>query len=189
MHLLLVDNYDSFTYNLFQLLSEAGCSHIDVIKNDAISLAKVRNYSKIVFSPGPGVPSDVPILHQIIEEYQQTKSILGVCLGHQAIGEFYGATLQNIAKPFHGIASKLHINDKNESLFHDIHEDIMVGRYHSWVVSTENFPDCLQITSKTEDGTIMSIVHNRYDVKGIQFHPESYITQSGMRMMRNWLNL
>ena len=187
MRLLLVDNYDSFTYNLYQLLTETGCNQISVIKNDNINPDKLADFDKIVFSPGPGIPSEVPIMNEILNICQNTKSILGVCLGHQSIGCFYGATLKNIPHPQHGIASVLQITDASEKLFNDMNGEIIVGRYHSWAIEEATLPECLTVTSKADDGCIMSVSHSRYDVKGVQFHPESYITVKGLQIIRNWL--
>jgi anthranilate synthase component II len=187
MRLLIVDNYDSFTYNLYQLLSEAGCKDITLIKNDKLDISQVAAFDKIVFSPGPGIPAEVSILGEILSEFQQSKSILGVCLGHQAIGCFYGAKLVNLLQLHHGISSILKITDTHEKLFYGISRDIIVGRYHSWVIEEATMPVCLSVTSKTNEGYIMSIAHRQYDIKGVQFHPESYITTFGNKLMYNWL--
>jgi len=188
MRVLLVDNYDSFTYNLAQLLTEAGCRHLDTLKNDKIDPDKMADYDKIVFSPGPGLPEEVPVMGDILSRFGKQKSILGVCLGHQAIGCFYGAQLQNLSQPVHGISSLLDITDKGETLFNTLQGKIIVGRYHSWVIDPETLPLCLKVTSVADDGCIMSVAHTDYDVKGIQFHPESYISLQGMVMMKNWLS-
>ncbi|MEI6123390.1 MAG: aminodeoxychorismate/anthranilate synthase component II [Bacteroidota bacterium] len=187
MRVLLVDNYDSFTYNLAQLIAEAGSKKIDIVKNDALKLAKVADYDKIVFSPGPGVPMEVPVMSEILATYASHKSILGICLGHQAIACFYGAQLINLKHPLHGISSTLQITNENESLFAGLSGNIAIGRYHSWVICEDTLPDCLLVTSQAEDGCIMSIAHRSMDVKGLQFHPESYITHDGKTMMKNWL--
>lgn len=189
MRLLIIDNYDSFTFNLHQLISEAGCKHIDVIKNNQITIEKASKYDKIVFSPGPGIPSEVPIMNGIISEFQQTKSMLGVCLGHQAIGCFYGAKLMNLPHPHHGISSLIRLTETNDPLFKGIKGNIKVGRYHSWVIDDTSLPSCLTITSISDDGFIMSVAHDQYDIKGLQFHPESYITSAGNQMMQNWLRM
>jgi anthranilate synthase component II len=187
MRLLIVDNYDSFTYNLYRLFNEIGCRNIKVIINDKIKIEMVAKFDKIVFSPGPGIPSQFPILSEILYAYQKTKSILGVCLGHQSIGCFYGATLENLQQPYHGISSLLQITHNSEKLFHGLNHNINVGRYHSWIIQEESIPTCLAVTSKSEDGCIMSIAHKKYDIKGVQFHPESFITSYGHKLMQNWL--
>jgi anthranilate synthase component II len=189
MRLLIVDNYDSFTYNLYQLLSEAGCKDITIIKNDKLMIDQVAGFDKIVFSPGPGLPEEAPVMGEILAEFQEKKSILGVCLGHQAIGWFYGATLINHEQPQHGISSHLIITDANETLFRGISSSINVGRYHSWSIDEKTLPACLKVTSKTDNGCIMSIAHRKFDIKGVQFHPESFITTIGDKLMCNWLNI
>jgi anthranilate synthase component II len=188
MQLLIIDNYDSFTYNLYQLINEAGCSNITVIKNDKLELAKVAAFDKIVFSPGPGIPNEVPVMSKILKEYQHDKSILGVCLGHQAIGCFYGAQLINLPQPCHGISSGLHTTETGEKLFRGMQDNFVVGRYHSWVIDEATLPACLRVTSKSEDGCIMSIAHLKFDIRGVQFHPESFITSNGKKLIQNWLN-
>jgi anthranilate synthase component II len=188
MRLLILDNYDSFTYNLFQLLNKAGCNDITVIKNDKLRLKEVAGYDKIIFSPGPGLPSEVPIMSEILNSFQKSKSILGVCLGHQAIACFFGAKLRNLTQPRHGIASKLIITDAKEKLFQGLKSDIYVGRYHSWVIDEKTLPANLKVTSKSDDGCIMSVAHQQYDIKGVQFHPESFITKAGDKILCNWLN-
>jgi anthranilate synthase/aminodeoxychorismate synthase-like glutamine amidotransferase len=187
MRSLIVDNYDSFTYNLHQLLSEAGCNDITVIKNDRIVLEKVKAFDKIVFSPGSGIPEEIPVMGKILAEFQYSKSILGVCLGHQAIGCYYGARLINLTNPCHGISSLLNITDTSEKLYIGIRGDIDVGRYHSWVIDEATLPSCLKITSKSDDGNIMSVTHRIYDIRGVQFHPESYITIAGIKLIKNWI--
>jgi anthranilate synthase component II len=188
MRVLIVDNYDSFTYNLFQLLRESGCNDISVIKNDRVVLEDLKAFDKIVFSPGPGIPNEAPIMGDIIAEFHHNKSILGVCLGHQAIGCFYGARLVNLSEPQHGISSHLKITDADENLFHGISAGIRVGRYHSWVIEEASLPDCLKVTSKSVDNYIMSVAHCLYDIRGMQFHPESYITTNGIKMIQNWMS-
>ena len=188
MRLLIVDNYDSFTYNLYSLLKDSGCSDISVMKNDKLELAQVAAFDKIVFSPGPGIPEEAPVMNEILQEYQHRKSILGVCLGHQAIGCFYGAKLKLLPMAHHGISSPLQIIEPREKLFTGIQEDMPVGRYHSWVIDEATIPSCLRVTSKAADGCIMSIAHTNFDIRGIQFHPESYITSNGNILIRNWLH-
>lgn len=187
MKLLIIDNYDSFTYNLVQLFKEAGCKDIEVFKNDEIKVEAINKYDKIVFSPGPGLPIKNSAMEQILENYSATKSILGVCLGHQAIGVYFGGKLMNYETPVHGIASNLIITDKNEVLFKEMHGIITIGRYHSWVLETMSLPESLKITSVIDDGSIMSLAHKNFDIRGVQFHPESYITREGLKIVKNWL--
>jgi len=184
--ILLFDNYDSFTYNLLHVVKELGYTDVDVCRNDKISLEDVDKYDKIILSPGPGIPEEAGILLPLIRKYAPTKSILGVCLGHQAIGEAFGAKLINLKDVFHGVATPVHIV-KDDLLFKWLNRTIEVGRYHSWIVGKENFPDCLEITSEDEEGEIMSLRHKEYKVRGIQFHPESVLTPQGKIIIKNWL--
>ena len=187
MKILVLDNYDSFTYNLVQLLREAGADRIDVRLNDRIPLEAAESYDKIVLSPGPGVPSDAGLLLPLIRRYAPAKSILGICLGEQAIAECFGARLANLPQVCHGIASRIEIIEP-DPLFAGLPARPEVGRYHSWVVSKENFPDCLEITAEDmEKGQIMALRHRKYDVRGIQFHPESILTPKGKTIIRNWI--
>lgn len=183
---LIVDNHDSFTYNLKQIVEQHNLFSTDVLKNDEIDADKINNYSKIIFSPGPGLPSERKIMSDILREYAAKKSILGVCLGHQAIGEFYGGNLINLKNIFHGAKTKVNIL-KRDLLFNNIPDQFEAGLYHSWAVSEENFPDCLEITSRSENGIIMSMRHKTYDVRSVQFHPESILTPAGNEMICNWL--
>lgn len=186
MKTLLFDNYDSFTYNLLHILKELEVD-AEVYRNDQISLAEVERFDKILLSPGPGIPSEAGILLPLIRKYAPTKSILGVCLGEQAIGEAFGAQLVNLPKVHHGISSAIHIC-RPDKLFHGIEDNFTAGRYHSWAVSKENFPDCLEIIAEAQDdGEIMAIRHREYDVRGIQFHPESILTPKGKELIRNWI--
>lgn len=191
MKILVFDNYDSFTYNLVHSIAHLTGSQPDVCKNDQIDLSEVKKYDKIVLSPGPGIPSEAGLLLPIIKEYAATKSMLGVCLGHQAIGEVFGAKLFNLAKVFHGVATPIQIeklsNGSTSSLYNGLTDVIEVGRYHSWVVSEQNLPACLQITAKDENGFIMGLAHTTYDVEGVQFHPESILTPEGEKIIQNWL--
>lgn len=191
MKILVFDNYDSFTYNLVHSIAHLTGIQPDVCKNDQIDLSEVKKYDKIVLSPGPGIPSEAGLLLPIIKEYAATKSILGVCLGHQAIGEVFGAKLFNLAKVFHGVATPIQIeklsNGSTSSLYNGLTDVIEVGRYHSWVVSEQNLPACLQITAKDENGFIMGLAHTTYDVEGVQFHPESILTPEGEKIIQNWL--
>ncbi len=187
MNLLVLDNYDSFTYNLVYMLRELG-HRPDVIRNDKLSIEAVGQYDKILLSPGPGLPSEAGIMPALIAEYGPTKSILGVCLGHQAIAEAFGATLENLADVLHGVAHQTHITDANERLFAGLPATLPVGRYHSWSVIRAGLPDALQITAEDEQGRIMALAHKTFDIKGVQFHPESVLTEGGKTMLENWLN-
>lgn len=191
MKILIFDNYDSFTYNLYQLVKKQTAGTVDVYRNDCIALEKIKDYDKIILSPGPGLPSESGILPDVIEEYAASRSILGVCLGHQAIGEHFGAKLKNLENVFHGIATKIILKKftpKKNNLFDGLDSGIEVGRYHSWIVSADNFPDELEITAVDESGTIMGLQHKVYDVQGVQFHPESIMTPTGYLMIKNFLN-
>ena len=186
MKILLFDNYDSFTYNLLHILKELGAD-VEVHRNDKISLEEIERFDKILLSPGPGIPEEAGILLPLIRRYAPTKSILGVCLGEQAIGEAFGATLINLTDVHHGVCSDIRIVAK-DPIFEGLEPGIRVGRYHSWAVSKENFPDCLEITAvDTEEGQIMGLRHREYDVRGIQFHPESVLTPKGKTILENWL--
>lgn len=183
----MVDNYDSFTFNLVQIIEQSGLCEFDVIKNDKINLSGVNQYDKIIFSPGPGVPSENPIMKKIIENFSSSKSILGICLGFQAIAESYGGKLINMNSVSHGITKEIFLIDQSEYLFADLPKNISVGLYHSWEVSSEDFPDELKITALSSDGIIMALSHKTLDVKGVQFHPESIMTPFGKKILLNWL--
>lgn len=185
MRVLIVDNYDSFIFNLYHLVKQSDPHHIGIMKNDEINWEEADSYDKIILSPGPGLPSTSGQLLELIERYWNSKSIFGVCLGHQAIAEFFGAKLKNLSKPLHGVTSKI-VNSKHH-LFKDIEQPIVVGHYHSWVVSSENFPDELQIIATDEHNRCMAIVHKQKPIVGVQFHPESVLTPQGLQMMKNWL--
>ena len=185
--ILILDNYDSFTYNIVHLLNELGCE-VDVYRNDKITLDEVGRYDKIILSPGPGIPCEAGILMEVIRRYAPTKSILGICLGEQAIGECFGATLQNLPEVFHGVCTPVRVVAE-EGMFQGLGTSFEVGRYHSWVVGRENFPDCLTITAEDADGRIMALAHKVYDVRGVQFHPESILTPKGKEMMASWLGV
>jgi anthranilate synthase component 2 len=187
MKILVLDNYDSFTYNLVQYVQEIVGHKIDVFRNDAISLEAVDQYDKIILSPGPGVPKDAGIMPELIKKYAPTKHILGVCLGHQAIGEAFGGKLHNIEKVYHGVATSIKVTDGNSLMFRGLPSSIEVGRYHSWVVEKAGFPASLQITAIDDFGTIMAMRHRVYNVRGVQFHPESVMTPDGKAMLRNFL--
>ena len=189
MKLLVFDNYDSFTYNLVQLIREAGCDDITVARNDRIALEEVARYDKIVLSPGPGVPTESGMLLPLIREYAASKSILGVCLGEQAIGEAFGAQLENLSEVYHGVATSVKVV-ADDPLFSGLESVFEAGRYHSWVVSREGFPaDTLRVTAEDEQGRIMALAHRVYDVRGVQFHPESVLTPQGAAMIANWLDM
>ena len=188
MKILLFDNYDSFTYNLLHILKEFGAD-VEVFRNDKITLDEVDRFDKIVLSPGPGIPEEAGILLPLIRRYAPTKSILGVCLGEQAIGEAFGAKLINLTEVHHGVCSDVRVV-ANDPLFNGLDRTLRVGRYHSWVVSKEDFPDCLEITAEdTEEGQIMGLRHKEYNVRGIQFHPESVLTPQGKEIIKNWLSI
>lgn len=216
MKILLLDNYDSFTYNLLHLVKELGATDVEVVRNDQIALEEVARFDKIILSPGPGIPEEAGLLLPIIRAYAPTKSILGVCLGHQAIGEAFGASLENLKEVCHGIQTPIDLIGDDE-LFAGLGKELAVGRYHSWVVAREGFPACLEITAESRDvaaangdmaaasrdtasgspkstaeaakGQIMALRHRTYDVHGIQFHPESVLTPEGKTILRNFLNL
>ena len=187
MKVVIIDNYDSFTYNLSHLVKELG-AEVTVVRNDQFELADLEQYSKIILSPGPGIPSEAGLLLDVIRTYAGRKPILGVCLGHQAIGEVFGAKLENLSDVFHGVATPCHII-ADDPIFSGIPRDITIGRYHSWVVSREDFPDCLEITAVSEQGQIMALRHRELNVRGIQFHPESILTPDGKKMLQNFLFL
>lgn len=187
MEIAIIDNYDSFTFNLVHLLRELG-TKVTVIPNDRFDLIDLERFDKIVLSPGPCVPSQAGQTMNVIREYASRKSILGVCLGHQAIAEAFGAQLMNMSVVLHGIQSTCDIFT-DDPLFSGLPRQIKVGLYHSWAVSKELFPDCLEITAISDEGTIMALRHRRYDVRGIQFHPESILTPDGAQLMANWLSL
>lgn len=187
MKIVIVDNYDSFTYNLSHLIKELGAS-VDVVRNDQFQLPDLEKYDRIVLSPGPGIPSEAGLLLDVIGHYAGRKPILGVCLGHQAIGEFFGGKLVNLSDVFHGVQTPALIAQPADYIFKGLPAEVPVGRYHSWVVSTEGFPDCLEVTATSPEGQIMALRHKQMDIRGIQFHPESVLTPDGAKMMGNWLN-
>jgi len=189
--LLVFDNYDSFTYNLVHMVSFLLQQPVTVYRNDEISLEAINAFDKIILSPGPGIPEEAGLLLPLIRQYAPTKSILGVCLGHQAIGEAFGAKLTNLSKVFHGVATEIHINQKVKakanSWFNNLPTTIEVGRYHSWIINKDTLPKELEVTALDEAGNIMAVQHTTYDVQGVQFHPESILTPLGEEMLRNWL--
>ena len=182
---LVIDNYDSFVYNLVHYLEELDCK-VTVRRNSELTLEEVEDYDKILLSPGPGIPDEAGLLKQIISTYASKKSIFGVCLGQQAIGEVFGGKIINLQEVFHGVASKIKLSVSDEPLFSDMEPEIEVGRYHSWVVDTD-LPDCLEATSFDENGQIMSLRHRSFDVRGVQFHPESVLTPNGKKIIENWV--
>ncbi|MBS1574558.1 MAG: aminodeoxychorismate/anthranilate synthase component II [Bacteroidetes bacterium] len=203
MKILVFDNYDSFTYNLVHLVEKILHQKVEVYRNDEIPLEKVKEYDKIILSPGPGIPEEAGLLLPLIKEYAATKSILGVCLGHQAIGEAFGGKLVNLSTVYHGVATNIKVVNHESSivngqdsrltshvsrnLFDGLPGEFEVGRYHSWVVSDEDFPEELEITARDDNNYIMGLQHKIYDVQGVQFHPESVLTPRGEEIMRNWL--
>lgn len=186
MKLLVLDNYDSFTYNLVQYIQEILGQDIDVIRNDQITIDEVNTYDAIILSPGPGLPKDAGIMAELIKQYAHRKAILGVCLGHQAIGEAFGGEVYNLSQVYHGIATSMQLTN-SDIIFENIPEKFSAGRYHSWSVRKENLPDCFEVTAEAEDGTIMAMRHKLYNVRGVQFHPESVMTEHGKQILRNWL--
>ncbi|MBK07626.1 MAG: aminodeoxychorismate/anthranilate synthase component II [Deltaproteobacteria bacterium] len=186
--ILVLDNYDSFTYNLVHYLQDIGGAQLDVIRNDKLTIDEVEQYDKILLSPGPGIPEEAGIMPALIKRYAPTKSILGVCLGHQGIAEAFGGTLLNMKDVVHGKGTPINVLDKDEELFANIPETFIGGRYHSWLVQREGLPACLKITAEDEEHNIMALSHTQYDVKGIQFHPESVLTPEGKQMLRNWMH-
>ena len=188
MKILVFDNYDSFTYNLVHLVKKVLPDvQVEVHRNDEVPLEKVAQYDKIILSPGPGIPSEAGLLLPLIKEYASRKSILGVCLGHQAIGEAFGGELVNLSTVYHGVSTHWKLNVASARLFKGLPEDIQIGRYHSWVISEKGFPEELEITAKDDNGYIMALQHKTYDVQGVQFHPESVLTPDGETILRNWL--
>jgi anthranilate synthase component 2 len=186
MRLLVLDNYDSFTYNLVHILRQAGVMP-DVVRNDEITVSEIDTYDKILISPGPGIPSEAGIVPQVLKQFAESKDILGVCLGLQAIGECFGGTLHNLDHVVHGVATPIHILQE-DYLFRDIPSTFMAGRYHSWVVNAHTLPTSMEITAVDDKGYIMAARHTTFRVRGVQFHPESVLTEYGSTMIHNWLN-
>lgn len=187
MKILVFDNYDSFTYNLVHLVEKIRPGKVDVFRNDEIALEKVAAYDKIILSPGPGIPSEAGLLLPLIKEYAPKKSILGVCLGHQAIAEAFGGSLTNLSTVYHGVAMPCRLENESCALFSGLPAEINVGRYHSWIVNEEDFPEELEVTARDENNYIMALQHKTFDVQGVQFHPESVLTPEGEKIMSNWL--
>ena len=184
--ILLFDNYDSFTYNLVHAIKSLGYENVDVYRNDKIELSQIDQYDKIILSPGPGLPSEAGIMMEVIKEYASKKSILGVCLGHQAIAETFGAKLENIPTVFHGVQTSIKIVQE-DYLFAGLPNEILAGRYHSWIVSKSDFPDKLEVTAVDKAGDIMALKHKTLDLHGVQFHPESMLTPDGVQIIQNFL--
>ncbi|WP_024990586.1 anthranilate synthase component II [Segatella albensis] len=187
MKIVIIDNYDSFTYNLVHLVRELG-AEVTVYRNDQFQLNQLEVFDKIILSPGPGIPSEAGLLLDVIRHYAGRIPMLGVCLGHQAIGEAFGAHLTNLSKVYHGVSTPI-TQYGNDEIFAGLSRRFEVGRYHSWVVDKTDFPDCLEITAESDDGSIMALKHKSYDIRGIQFHPESILTPNGRRILENWLNM
>ncbi len=183
---VIIDNYDSFTFNLVHYFEGLGCA-VTVYRNDQFDLEDLQDFDAIVLSPGPGLPKNAGLTMQVIHRYASSKKILGICLGHQAIGEYFGATLENLSAVVHGQASSITVLDASEKIYHNLTHPIHVGRYHSWAISKHNFPDCLQITAQDQEGYIQSIAHKMLPVCGLQFHPESILTPQGKAILANWL--
>ena len=185
--ILIFDNYDSFTYNIVHLVNSLGYD-ADVYRNDRISIEQAGAYERMIISPGPGLPCESGILPELLRRYAPHKSILGICLGHQAIGECFGAHLENLPHVYHGVATPVKVIGQ-DPIFDGLGGEFTVGRYHSWVVSDEDFPSCLNVTARDGNGQIMALAHRRYDVRGVQFHPESILTPQVHIQMKNWLSM
>jgi anthranilate synthase component II len=187
-NILVFDNYDSFTYNLVQYVQREGSHNVDVFLNDQITLDQVEKYDGIIISPGPGLPSDVRLLKPLITRFKSTRRIFGVCLGQQAIAETFGAKLQNLSSVFHGVSSKISLSHPKHYIFEGLPDTITGGRYHSWIVDNKSLPPCLKIEAVDDDGEIMALSHNEFDICSVQFHPESVLTPLGIKIIENWLN-
>lgn len=186
IRVVIIDNYDSFTYNLSHLVKELGAD-VTVYRNDKFELSQLEEFDRIILSPGPGIPSEAGLLLDVIRTYAGKKPILGVCLGHQAIGEVFGGQLVNLSEVFHGVATDCHIV-ADDYVFEGLAETVTIGRYHSWVVDAKTMPECLEVTAVSDEGQVMALRHREYDIHGIQFHPESVLTPDGKKMIGNWLN-
>lgn len=190
MNIVIIDNYDSFTYNLSHLVKELGAD-VTVLRNDKFQLQDLEPFDKIILSPGPGIPSEAGLLLDVIKHYASVKPILGVCLGHQAIAEAFGGSLINLTEVFHGVATEgsiLTLGKEKDYIFRGLPERITMGRYHSWVVNRDTLPECLQVTAESDEHQIMALRHKDYDIRGIQFHPESVLTPQGKDIIANWMN-
>lgn len=186
MNICIIDNYDSFTYNLAHLVRELG-PDVHVVRNDQFELPQLRIYDKLILSPGPGIPSEAGLLLDVIRNYATLKPILGICLGHQAIGEAFGARLTNLTSVYHGVATSIHITQPEDYLLSGLPETLEVGRYHSWVIDAHTLPPCLEVTATSQEGLVMAIRHTTLDVRGLQFHPESVLTPQGKDIIANWI--
>ncbi len=188
MRILIIDNYDSFVFNIVQLIKETAYKPLfDVVKNNAIPFDTLNHYQGIILSPGPGIPSEAGDLMKLIDLCATTHSILGICLGHQAIIEYFGGKIINLRAPMHGHRSYLTITDSTDSLFRNIKDGTAIGRYHSWSADKSSLPACLTVSSYDEEGNVMSVKHNNLPIHGLQFHPESYISECGSSIINNWL--
>ncbi|QZT35868.1 aminodeoxychorismate/anthranilate synthase component II [Halosquirtibacter xylanolyticus] len=187
MKIAIIDNYDSFTYNLVHLLKQFDGVEVEVLRNDKYKIEELDVFDKILLSPGPGIPSEAGLLMETIAAYAESKPILGICLGHQAIGEHFGATLENLTEVFHGIQDEIHVNN-DTTLFQGLTPTIDVGRYHSWAISNNELPSCIEIIAKDNAGQIMAIQHKELPIMGMQFHPESVLTPTGEKIIKQWIN-
>lgn len=187
MNIAVIDNYDSFTYNLVHLVKELG-AEVGVFRNDQFAMEELAPYDKLILSPGPGIPSEAGLLQAVIRHYASSKPMLGVCLGHQAIGEVFGGKLTNLSEVYHGVATNC-TQMGNDPIFAGLAKRFEIGRYHSWVVDREGLPECLEVTAMSDDGQIMALRHRTYNVRGIQFHPESVLTPQGKTIMENWMRM
>lgn len=187
MKVILIDNYDSFTYNLVQIIEQSGLCDLTVVPYHRAKDGLIDQFDKVIMSPGPGIPSDFPNLEMIVKKFYESKSMLGVCLGHEAIALAFGATIHHLGRVFHGVAKKTTLTKQRNYIFDEIPKVFDAGLYHSWALDEKTFPDELQITARAEDGVIMAFSHKEYDVTGFQFHPESIMTEFGQRMVVNWL--
>jgi anthranilate synthase component 2 len=187
MKVLVIDNYDSFTYNLVHMLEACNGTHVTVKRNNQLTFADVDGFSHVVLSPGPGIPSEAGLMPEIVREFAPRKNILGVCLGHQCIGEVFGAKLHNLASPIHGKARDIEILDDSQPLFKGLPKRVSVGRYHSWVVAKDSIPESLVVTAVDDAQEVMALRHRQYAVQGVQFHPESILTEMGKQMLENWI--
>lgn len=185
--IVIIDNYDSFTFNLVHYLEELDCE-VTVLRNDEFELEELKSFDDIILSPGPGIPSESGLLIDVIKTYVSSKKILGICLGQQAIGEVFGGSLLNLDKVYHGVATSINVLVADEILFQNLPKQLEVGRYHSWVINPADFPEVLEVTASAENGEIMAIRHKTYNVKGVQFHPESILTPHGKTILSNWIN-
>lgn len=189
MKIVVIDNYDSFTYNLVEYLYKLGQKDIAVFRNDAVKVSDIEEYDSVILSPGPGLPKDAGVLMEVLRTYHKRKKILGVCLGHQGIAEFYGGSLVNAEKVQHGVTTLAERTAVNRGCIHNLPQHFEVGHYHSWYVDKQTLPSCLEVTCYDEFGFIMGLIHKEYRVEGIQFHPESVLTPLGLKMLENWLKI